>query len=79
MKTYFFCDFGATKKLNNHEFEKETVQTDDINEYTPFYAAPELIISKDLKEENIIINPYKFDIYSFGYTLAILLLIEKND
>lgn len=74
MKTYFFCDFGATKKLNNTEFTSETVYTDDINEYTPFYAAPELIISKDLKEENIIINPFKFDIYSFGYTLAVILL-----
>ncbi len=50
------------------------IKIEDLLGYTPFFNAPEVDEAEFLSDDQRQINPYKFDIYSLGVCLGILLL-----
>lgn len=72
--TYFLCDFGEAIQFKREDNQGKFIKVEDLLGYTPFFNSPEVDEAEFLDDQSRQINPYKFDIYSLGVCLGVLLL-----
>ena len=79
-KNYFLCDFGGTQQFESLEQNEPFLEVNQILESTPHFHPPEIDLAefRETQDEEYFVNPYKFDIYSLGMSIA-KLIIDKED